>query len=245
MIRWSSLLLVCVGVTLGAAADKPARRGSRQPVQISQCNDVPAHRFDLILGRPTSTSVTVSVLCYEDTQGCIAYGTQRGKLTTETPTHEFKASEPVEIVLPALQPNTQYFHQFHSDRADSEEFSFHTVRPPGSTFTFTVTADSHLDENTDCALYQRTLANALADGPDFHIDLGDTFMTEKYASRTEAVRQYLAQRFYFGRVCESAPLFLRARQSRRREPVRAGQRRGRPGGLVEPDAEAVLSEPCP
>ncbi len=118
------------------------------------------------------------------------------------------AGLPLEIVLPALQPNTQYFHQFHSDRADSEEFSFHTVRPPGSTFTFTVTADSHLDENTDCALYQRTLANALADGPDFHLDLGDTFMTEKYASRTEAVRPYWAQRFYFGRVCESAPLFL-------------------------------------
>lgn len=33
----------------------------------------------------------------------------------------------------------------------------------GGTFTFTITADSHLDEHTDPALYQRTLANALAD----------------------------------------------------------------------------------
>ncbi|MEI7899780.1 MAG: hypothetical protein WCK89_05975 [bacterium] len=46
-------------------------------------------------------------------------------------------------------------------------------------FTFTLTADSHLDENTDREMYQRTLAHAAADNPVFHSDLGDTFMTEK------------------------------------------------------------------
>ena len=109
---------------------------------------------------------------------------------------------------PALQPNTQYFYQFRSAQTNSAEFTFHTARPPGSTFTFTITADSHLDEHTDPALYQRTLANALADAPDFHIDLGDTFMTEKHPSREEAAKQYLAQRYYFGQLCQSAPLFL-------------------------------------
>jgi hypothetical protein len=209
MIRRSFFFLVCVGVTLGTAAGYPAHAGdSRQPVQTSTCNAVPAHPFDLILGRPTLNSITVSVLCYEDTQGYITYGTQPGKLTASTLTRLLGKGEPVEMVLSSLQPNTQYFYQFHSDRGNSDEFSFHTARPPGSAFTFTVTADPHLDENTDCALYQRTLANALADAPDFHIDLGDTFMTGKYASRTEAARQYLAQRFYFGQLCESAPLFL-------------------------------------
>jgi predicted phosphodiesterase len=162
----------------------------------------------LILGRPTSNSITVSILCYEDTQGYLAYDTQPGELTARTSTQVFNAGAPTEIVLSALEPNTQYFYQFHGARAVSEVFSFRTTRPPGSTFTFTVIADSHLDENTDCALYQRTLANAHADAPDFHIDLGDTFMTEKYASRSEALRQYLAQRFYFGQLCTSAPLFL-------------------------------------
>ena len=57
-------------------------------------------------------------------------------------------------------------------------------------------------------MYQRTLANALADAPDFHVDLGDTFMTEKHDNRENAARQYLAQRFYFGGLCHSAPLFL-------------------------------------
>jgi predicted phosphodiesterase len=198
-----------VGLTLHAADEKPARKGdSRQPVQTSKCSDVPSHPFDLILGRPTANSVTVSVLCYEDAEGFIAYGTQPGKPAARTPARPFKKGEPVEIMLSPLQPNTRYFCQLQSAPAGSGEFTFHTARPPGSTFTFTVTADSHLDDRTDPALYQRTLAGALADAPDFHIDLGDTFMTEKHDSRENAARQYLAQRFYFGQLCQSAPLFL-------------------------------------
>ena len=114
----------------------------------------------------------------------------------------------MEIVLSPLQPNTRYSYQLHLARTNSGEVTFRTARPPGSAFTFTITADSHLDERTDAALYQRTLANALADAPDFHIDLGDTFMTEKHDSRENAARQYLAQRYYFGQLCQSAPLFL-------------------------------------
>jgi predicted phosphodiesterase len=49
---------------------------------------------------------------------------------------------------------------------------------------------------------------ARADAPDFHLDLGDTFMTEKHRSRENAARQYLAQRFYFGQLSRAAPLFL-------------------------------------
>lgn len=174
----------------------------------SQCNEVPAHPFDLILGRPTSNAVTISVLCYADTEGCVAYGTQRGSLTNPTPTRSFKQGQPAEILLSGLQSNTRYFYQFRSARTNSPEFMFHTARPPGSAFTFTVTADSHLDEHTDPVLYQRTLANALADAPDFHVDLGDPFMTEKHPTREAAARQYLAQRYYFGQLCHSVPLFV-------------------------------------
>ena len=45
-------------------------------------------------------------------------------------------------------------------------------------------------------------------------------MTEKHDSRDNAARQYLAQRYYFGQLCRSAPLFLGAGQSRRRKPAR-------------------------
>jgi hypothetical protein len=64
-------------------------------------------------------------------------------------------------------------------------------------FIFTITADSHLDEHTDRELYQRTLKRTAADHPAFHMDLGDTFMSEKLTNRTVAAQQYLDQRRYF------------------------------------------------
>ena len=209
MTRWFVIFLLGIAIPSYAVDENPGRRvGLRYPIQTSACNEVPAHRFDLILGRPASNAVTVSVLCYKDETGSIAYGTQSGKLIARTPVRAFAKGEPVEAVLSSLQPNTEYFYRLQLTGTTSEEFRFHTARPPGSAFTFTITADSHLDENTDPALYQHTLANALTDAPDFHIDLGDTFMAGKHENREAATKQYLSQRYYFGALCESAPLFL-------------------------------------
>jgi hypothetical protein len=204
-----ALLLLCAVLSLPAAERQgDGRRGRVQPGQTSRCNDVPAHGFDIILARPTSNSVTLSILAYENLDGWIVYGSQKGVYAQQTPRRQFGKGEPTEVLVSGLQANTQYFYQFRSTRTNSSEFTFHTARLPGNTFTFTVTADSHLDEQTDPLIYQRTLANASAEAPDFHIDLGDTFMTEKYPNREEAARQYLAQRYYFGQLSHSAPLFL-------------------------------------
>jgi hypothetical protein len=210
LARVITMAFCCAGLlTANAAEDRPVRKGgTRQPVQTSSCNDVPVHPFDLILARPTANSVTVSVLCYEDVEGVIAFGTQTGKLTSATTKRAFKMGEPAEMVLSALQPDTRYYYQLRLAKTNSAEFTFHTARGAGSQFTFTVTADSHLDEHTDSVVYQRTLANALADRPDLHIELGDTFMTEKHPNRDAAFKQYLAQRYYFGQLCASAPFFF-------------------------------------
>jgi hypothetical protein len=204
------LVIACVGLTATAQEGRKGRdrRDRKQPTQNSSCLDVPAHTLDLVLGRPERNSVTISVLVYKDTEGYIAYGTKRGDYTKQTPQRTFKKDEPAEVVIGSLQPNTRYFYQFHGNGIQAAEGSFYTQRPAGSPFTFTITADSHLDDHVSADLYQRTLANALADSPDFHIDLGDTFMTDKHESRQSAARQYLAQRFYFGQLCRSAPLFL-------------------------------------
>ena len=101
---------------------------------------MPAHPYDLILGRTTGTSVTVSVLCYDAAEGFISYGTKPGKPALKTPVRSFRKGEPVEIVLSGLQPDTRYFYQLQLGRAPNAEFSFHTARPPGSPFTITLTA---------------------------------------------------------------------------------------------------------
>ena len=113
-------LLLAPLTVLHAAGENTARKGdgARQAAQTSQCNDVPSHPFDLILCRPTSNSIMVSVLCYEDAEAFIAYGTQPGKLTARTPAQPFRKGQPAEIVLAPLQPNTQYYYRLQSALAE-------------------------------------------------------------------------------------------------------------------------------
>lgn len=82
IIKQAVLLAICASLALAAPEDKPARnRGTRkQPTQNSSCNNVPVHPLDVVLGRPTRDSITLSVLAYQDTEGTIAYGTQSGSL---------------------------------------------------------------------------------------------------------------------------------------------------------------------
>lgn len=175
----------------------------------------PVHPFDVILARPTDKSITVSVLAYQGTTARLSYGPTAGKSDKTTADRELKKGEPVEFVLSGLEQNTRYFYRLHTRMNGEKEFkadderTFHTQRNPGSSFVFTIQSDSHLDQGTRPAIYERTLANALADRPDFHIDLGDTFMTDKYGKDYKAaLPQYVAQRYYFGRIAHSAPLFL-------------------------------------
>ena len=176
--------------------------------------DVPAHPLDVVLGRPTKHSITAKVLAYVDREGSIEYGSKAGAPTAKTAVFALEAGEPAEIALTGLQPDTRYFYRL-STRAGSADWmtkperSFHTQRAPGRTFTFNVQADPHLDSKVEPKLLERSMLNGLADAPDFFIDLGDTFMTDKYRGARElAAKHYIAQRYYFGLIGHSAPVFL-------------------------------------
>ncbi|HQE83174.1 MAG TPA: metallophosphoesterase [Candidatus Hydrogenedentes bacterium] len=176
---------------------------------------VPAHDFDIILGRPTGHCITLSILGYIPMDGYVAYGTAVGDLVRKTKIFPLGPGQPQEVLLDELTPGTQHYYQLYLRRAGTDAFvpdetcTFHTQRTPGTSFTFTVQADSHLDSPESPELYARALRSALGDAPDFHIDLGDTFMTDKRKQDYQAaLPQYLAQRYYFGLLCHSAPLFL-------------------------------------
>lgn len=165
--------------------------------------DVPPLALDVILGRPTTNSVAVTLLAYTPQTISISYGTTSGNYTVKTNPVTIEAYVPQTIELTNLQPDTLYYYYLNG-----VENTFHTSRPSGSSFTFDIQADSHLDSNTNPEVYLQTLANERADRPDFVIDLGDTFMTEKYKPYTAAEQQYLAQRYYMSQVSQTAPLFL-------------------------------------
>lgn len=195
---------------IAMAQDRGRERDNRGPRHALPAFAI-STAFNVILGRPTDHSVVLSILSYKkDVRAVITYGSNPGTLTLHTPEVTLSKAKPQEWLLERLSPATQYHYRIEdaSTRATLASGSFYTQRLPASSFQFTITADSHLDQNTDPLLYQRTLANALQDRPDFHIDLGDTFMTEKHESRASAAQQYLAQRYFFGQVGHSMPLFL-------------------------------------
>jgi phosphatidylethanolamine-binding protein (PEBP) family uncharacterized protein len=181
--------------------------------------DVPARAMDVILARPTERSMTVSVGLPELGRVVVEYwaqGTDRRSRSSPTTI----AAGAVGIVeLRDLRSGTAYDYRVGvidaaPTKRDGEprwehEGRFRTRVPAGTPFTFVVQADSHLDQGVTPAVYERTLANMRAATPDFLIDLGDTFMTDKRGKDFErSASQYDAQRYYFGLACDVAPLLM-------------------------------------
>ena len=71
--------------------------------------DVPSHPFDVILGRPTDSSVTASILSYADREGFIDYGFQTGIPIGKTDFLTLKGAQPLEIKITGLKPDTRYY----------------------------------------------------------------------------------------------------------------------------------------
>lgn len=180
-----------------------------------QKTDVPAHPYDLILGRVTADAATVSIVAYSDTEAYLEYGPDPDSLQSASSKIVLAANQASEVRLEGLEADAVYHYRLRMRAAGSEEdfaatpvYRFHTQRPPGAEFTFLMQADSHLDDNTEPELYAQSMRNMAEENADFLVDLGDTFMTDKFASYKDAERQYMAQRYYFGLLCHSAPLFL-------------------------------------
>ena len=170
---------------------------------------------DVVLGRPTASLVTLSVLFYSsDAQGYVTYGPQSDGPPARTQAATFTKGQPLEIVLEHLKGNTQYAYQLH-DAAIGDvllEGGFHTQRAPGSTFMFEIQGDSHPERPSqhDPALYAQTLLGAAADRPDFYMTIGDDFSVDTLRTvNAETVGAiYRNQRRYLALVAHCSPLFL-------------------------------------
>jgi len=181
---------------------------------------------NILLGSPTSSTIKANVFSSDQTGTVLLkYGTSPGVYDKQTGSAALAAGQPQVLTMDRLAGDTSYYYRLYFQTPDgtgsgpTDEYTFHTARPAGSSFTFTIQADSHLDENSDLAVYQKTLANVLADRPDFHVDLGDTFMCEKHSAPLTAVTQtapelatvetrYRYERGNFGILSQSTPLFL-------------------------------------
>jgi len=173
--------------------------------------------FSEILGRVTNNSVTMSILFDQQTELYCEYGTSTGSYNLHTTTVQATKDTPLEFDFTNLEANKQYFYRTRYRLSGATtafqtgtEHTFQTQRPVGSSFTFAIEADPHMDTNSDSSAYALTLQNINAVKPDFLIDLGDIFMSEKLTLKTQAeiTKRHVMYRPFFNMVCPSVPLFL-------------------------------------
>jgi hypothetical protein len=198
-----------------------------------------------LLGRPEDTSITINVIASAAIQAYFEIGTQSGmenqtSLTSGTASSPLSAAanQPLVAVLSGLTPDTQYYYYmvYRASGASSwttrPEHSFHTARAAGHAFTFTVTSDSHINiVFGNPALFKQTLQNIVAESPDFHLDLGDTFAMDSVTTQAQANSNYLNIRTnYFSLISPSVPIFLALGNHEQEE----GWHLGDAGFAVEP-----------
>ena len=157
--------------------------------------------YNVLLGRPTDSSITVSILGKPSDWGGSAYVqystaadgqsyTNSSTVTSPTTPYPTNSVQPViEVNLSGLAPNTKYYYrvQYQATTASGftagTQYSFTTQRSPGSTFSFGVQGDSHPERYGDkmfhSELYQLTMAEVAKRQPDLYFLLGDDFSSEK------------------------------------------------------------------
>ena len=170
-----------------------------------------------LLARPTDHSITLNVVSSSALDAYVECGVSSGIYTIITSTVSQVANEPIVIVIDGLSANTKYYYRLRyrisggGSYSARSEYTFTTQRPTGSTFTFDVTSDSHVNIMLgSAATWTQTLTNVASDHPDFLIDLGDTFAMDGVTAYATADTNYRFQRTptTLGLVSPSVPIFI-------------------------------------
>ena len=169
-----------------------------------------------LLSRPEANSITVNACTNKAIDVFYEYGTDSLNYNNQTNVQTSSDSIPFVSELGNLSPDKDYYYRMRYRLTGTTSFlsrsshSFHTQRMHGSTFIFAVEADPHMDTNSNAAVYTLTLQNILSRNPDFLLDLGDTFMSEKLPviNPAEILKRHFLLRSFFDITCHSVPLYL-------------------------------------
>jgi len=114
IIHYLCLILLLIAQNGNAQKNKGSKNG---PEGIFK-DQVPAHPFDIILSRPTKTSISISVMSQEDGQGQIKYGLDSNQLNNATPVLTLVKAIPVVFDITGLKPDSKYYYRFYPNPQD-------------------------------------------------------------------------------------------------------------------------------
>ena len=174
-----------------------------------------------LLGRPETDRISIS--CVPNTAATIRYGTSTtpGGPYTNSSSVVATAGQPAVVTITGLSANTRYYYrmEYSTDGGSTwtprTEKSFWTKRATGSTFTFDITSDSHINiQLGNTSNWNSTMTKIAADVPDFQIDLGDTAAMDNGSTSVTlgdtaaAEQKYKDLLTYFNLASGSSPVFL-------------------------------------
>lgn len=149
-----------------------------------------------LLGRPTATSIALSVLMAQPGDALyVAFSTQLSSdglslagVVRTSATVSSPEGQPVVLDLDGLSADTRYYYQVWY-RSSGEAFvpdmvhSFVTQRAPGKTFRFGVQGDTHPERYNNKMFHSELMTLTMQEvrdrQPDFYFMLGDDFSIEK------------------------------------------------------------------
>jgi len=168
----------------------------------------------ILLGQPTESSVTFSVMLGLDGSFWLSYGLN--SLNSFTLPSSGSAGSPQFVTINNLEASSRYYYRLnYIDNASGSSMttpirSFTTKKSESEAFTFAITADIHwMDDNFDENVLSSSLLRISEAFPDFVIDIGDLFVSEKLnVPASELNATYSAVFSFFADFFHSSHLFL-------------------------------------
>ena len=189
---------------------------------IGKALGVTAPVITLVLGRPTNTSIAISVASSQPITAFVEYGTSKTSYSSKTSQLQMTSSAPAVFEIKGLRTGMKVYYRVNykgtsdTNFVNGKQYSFTTARKPGSTFSFSVHGDTHPEragKMFNAELYGVTLSNIAKQQPDFHIMMGDDFSIDPLigkgqANKSNVEKIYSTHRNWLTIATSSVPLFL-------------------------------------
>jgi hypothetical protein len=146
-----------------------------------------------LIGDPTSSSISIAISATSAVKAYVEYGYSQSVIAGKTSILNIPKGSTQNISITKLKANSLIYYKVKYAVGASKNFSSLTQRSVKtasvqalSSNTFAIQADPHMDENSSAAVYEGTLKQIVAASPAFLMDLGDIFMVDKLADKSEA-----------------------------------------------------------